>query len=117
MASEPQQSKRRNAVASVLDMFIQTLNDSKGSRGVPPAQAALESTCTLLTTMKMGSTSFLSGELVAHSTQRTTGKRDDFVDLGLSCADVCEALDRALDGKRSDDLSEPACKAIEKLTT
>ena len=43
--------------------------------------------------------------------------KDDYIDLGLSCADVCEALDRGLNGKRSDEIGEPVRKAIEKLTT
>ena len=48
--------------------------------------------------------------------QNTMDNKDDYVDLGLSCADVCEALDRGLNGKKSDDISESAYKAIEKLT-
>ena len=44
-------------------------------------------------------------------------KKQDFVDLGLYCADVCEALDRGLDGKRSNELSKPVHKAIGKLST
>ena len=43
--------------------------------------------------------------------------KDDFVDLGLSCADVCEALDRVLNRRRSDRLTESVQTAIEKLTT
>jgi len=50
------------------------------------------------------------------SVQNTMNNKDDYVDLGLSCADVCEALDRGLVGKGSGDLSEPVSKAIEKLT-
>ena len=42
---------------------------------------------------------------------------DDFVDLGKTCADVCEALDRGLKGKGSDEVGESVHKAIEKLTT
>ena len=41
----------------------------------------------------------------------------DYVNLGVSCGDVCEALDRGLSGKRSNGLSEPVRGAIEKLTT
>ena len=49
--------------------------------------------------------------------QNTMDNKDDYVDLGLSCADVCEALDRGLNGKRSDKLNKTVQKAIEKLTT
>ena len=41
----------------------------------------------------------------------------DYVDLGLSCADVCKALDRGLNGRRLDDLSQSVLGAIEQLTT
>jgi hypothetical protein len=41
----------------------------------------------------------------------------DYVDLGLSCSDVCKALDRGLDGRRLDELSQALVGAIERLTT
>ena len=34
----------------------------------------------------------------------------DYVELGLNCADVCTALDREMNGKRQDDLSTCAKK-------
>ena len=41
----------------------------------------------------------------------------DYVELGLACADVCTALNRGLNGKRLDDLSNSMCEAINYLTT
>ena len=41
----------------------------------------------------------------------------DFVDLGLSCADICKAFGWGVDGKRLDDLSKSACDAINRLMT
>ena len=41
----------------------------------------------------------------------------DYVELGLSCADVCRALDRGMGGRGLDELSQPACDAIIQLTT
>ena len=41
----------------------------------------------------------------------------DCVDLGLSCADVCKALDRGLKGRRLDELSQSVFEAIQQLTT
>lgn len=41
----------------------------------------------------------------------------DYVELGLSCADICRALERGMDGKKLDDLSKSVCDAINKLTT
>jgi hypothetical protein len=41
----------------------------------------------------------------------------DYVDLGLACAEVCKALDRGMDGKRPEDLSQSVREAINQLTT
>ena len=40
----------------------------------------------------------------------------DYVELGLCCADICRALDRGMDGRRVDDLSQSVCEAINQLT-
>ena len=41
----------------------------------------------------------------------------DYVELGLTCADVCKALERGTSGRRADELSQPVFEAIEQLTT
>jgi len=41
----------------------------------------------------------------------------EYVELGLFCADVCDALDRGINGKRFDELSQSVLKAIGQLTT
>ena len=41
----------------------------------------------------------------------------DCVDLGILCADVCDALRRGTDGKRVDELSESVRNAIGRLET
>ena len=43
--------------------------------------------------------------------------RTDYVELGLACAEVCEALNRGMDGKQLDDLSQSVRSAINQLTT
>jgi len=40
----------------------------------------------------------------------------DYVELGLSCADICRSLDRGMNGKKLDDLSQPMRDAINQLT-
>ena len=42
--------------------------------------------------------------------------QQDYVEIGLDCADICTALDRGMNGKRVDDLSQSVCKAISQLT-
>lgn len=41
----------------------------------------------------------------------------DYVELGLACAEVCQALDRGLNGRRLDELTESVLRAIEQLTS
>ena len=41
----------------------------------------------------------------------------EYVDLGLSCADICKALERGMDDKKLDDLSKSVCDAINQLVT
>ena len=43
--------------------------------------------------------------------------KTDYVDLGLACADVCNALDRGMKGRRADEFSQSVLEAIEQLTT
>jgi len=43
--------------------------------------------------------------------------QEDYVELGLACADVCTALSRGLKGKRLKHLNNSVCEAINQLTT
>ena len=42
---------------------------------------------------------------------------EEYVDIGLNCADICRALDHGVGGKRLDDLNQSVCEAINQLTT
>jgi len=41
----------------------------------------------------------------------------EYVELGLACADVCETLNRGMDRRQADELSQSILGAIEKFTT
>ena len=43
--------------------------------------------------------------------------KQDYVDLGSTCASVCRVLDRGLNGKRLDELNQSVLEAIQGLTT
>ena len=43
------------------------------------------------------------------------GNKDDYIALGLSCAEVCEVLDRGLKGSGSEELSKTVAEAIDRL--
>ena len=49
--------------------------------------------------------------------QDTMANEQDYVELGLSCADICKALDRGMNGKKLNDLGRSVCDAINQLTT
>jgi len=42
-------------------------------------------------------------------------KKADYVELGITCADVCKALNLGMDKRQADQLSQPALGVIEKL--
>ena len=50
-------------------------------------------------------------------TQDSMVNETDYVELGLTCAEICTALGRGMNGKRLDDLSRSVCDAITRLTT
>ena len=43
--------------------------------------------------------------------------KSDYVELGIACINVCQALDRGMNGRELDDLSQPVREAIVQLTT
>ena len=43
--------------------------------------------------------------------------KQDYVELGQSCARVCQALDRGLNGKQMGELNSSVFGAIEQLTS
>ena len=42
-------------------------------------------------------------------------EREDCVKLGLACADVCRALNRGLNDRKTDQLNRSVLEAIEQL--
>ena len=49
--------------------------------------------------------------------QDSMANKAEYVELGLACADVCRALDRGMNGRKLDDLSQSVFEAITQLTT
>jgi len=41
----------------------------------------------------------------------------DYVELGLSCAKICGALDRGMNGRQLEELSQSVSDAINELAT
>ena len=51
------------------------------------------------------------------SLQDFIANEEDYVELGLHCAEICKAIDRGMSGKRLDELNRSVCEAINQLTT
>ena len=117
MASASQRPRGRDGVLSTLDVIIQGLNLAKDTCGVLPAQAAFGSVSALLTMIRVCSPchNVMSSWLTFF--QDFVANKQDYVDLGISCADVCKVLNRGLEGRRLDELSQSVLGAIEQLTT
>ena len=49
--------------------------------------------------------------------QDSMANKSDYVELGLACANACKALDRGMNGRKPDDLSQSVREAIAQLTT
>jgi len=94
-----QQECQDNAISS-LNMAIDALNLAKEISSITPAKAVFGSASVVLTMVK--------DSMVNDA---------DCVELGLACANVCAALDRGLDGKQLNELSNSVCEAINQLTT
>ena len=41
----------------------------------------------------------------------------EYVDLALACADICQVLERVINGRGMDQPSQPVSKAVDQLTT
>ncbi|KAF9781673.1 hypothetical protein BJ322DRAFT_1213014 [Thelephora terrestris] len=99
MASTSQRKRGRDDDRSTLDADIQVLNHAMDACHLQPARDAFDSASALLTTIR-----------------DSTANEQDYVDIGRSCVDVCKALERGLQGRRSDKLSPSMLEAIEQLT-
>ena len=44
-------------------------------------------------------------------------KEADCVELGMTCAQVCQALDRGINGRQQEQIGQSALKTIERLKT
>ena len=52
-----------------------------------------------------------------NSNQESLANEEDYIGLGLDCADICTALNRGTNGKKTDDLRQSVREAINQLTT
>ena len=100
----------------MLNAAIEALNLAKEISSVTPAKAVFGSVSVLLVMIRVRFLGSCGSWLMIHTCQDSMVNDQDYVDLGLACADICRALDRGMNGKRLDDLSQPVRDAINQLT-
>ena len=111
-------SKRQDGTLSLLNAAIEAMNLAKELSSVTPAKAVFGSVCILLAMIKVRLLSpSCEDELRFTCIQDSMANETDYVDLGIACADVCRALDRGINGRRVDKLSQSVFEAIGQLTT
>jgi len=118
MTTKSQQPKGREGAASLLNAAIEAMNHPEKISSIQPAKAAFDSARGLLTMIRVGILPVHVGRLPADLYSQDSRINDaGYVELGLACAEVCEALDRGMNGSRVNQLSRSITGAIEELTT
>ena len=117
MTAKPQRPKEQDGSISSLDLAIEAMNLAKEVTSVTPAKAVFGSVGVLLTTIRVRLPFSTTECSVFTCSQDSMANKLDYVELGLACADVCRSLDRGVNGRRADELSQSAREAIEQLTT
>ena len=113
----PQRQRRRDTVLSSLTVAIEAINTAKDALSITPAKAALSSVVVILTMIRVGFLLVHASRLLADIyVQDSMINEGDYVDLGLACADVCQALYRGVSGRRADELSQSVFEAIGQLS-
>ncbi|KAF9781681.1 P-loop containing nucleoside triphosphate hydrolase protein, partial [Thelephora terrestris] len=100
MVTDSPQQRWQDKALSLLNAAIEVLNLAKEISSITPAKAVFGVASIVLAMIR---------DLMANE--------EDYVKLGLFCADVCQVLKRGLDGRQTDDLNNSVLAAIEKLQT
>ena len=116
MTDNSQPPKGRGRVISALNVAIDSLNIMKEATSTTPVNPIFGSVALLLTMIRVSPFFVMRCSRLIRS-QDTMANKEDYVDLGLSCADICKALERGMGGKKLDKLSKSVCDAINQLTT
>ena len=116
METESQQPKEREGVISALNGFIEVFNLAKEVSSNTPAKAVFGSVSVLLAMIRVSLLTIRWSDTDSvECAQDTMTNKADYVELGLTCADVCITLKRGLDGNNEDDLNDSVREAIKRL--
>ena len=115
MDTKSQQQKWQDSTLSSLNVAIGALELAKEISSITPAKVVFGSV-SVLTMIKVHSSSAMKCSAFTHN-QDSMANELDYVELGLSCADICRALDRGMNGRRLDEFSRSVRDATGQLTT
>lgn len=118
MATNSQRPKGRDNVLSALNVFIEVLNVAKEASCITPAQAVFTTVVVVLVMIRVRFFMFCAatGSPLTPD-QESMVNQEEYVDLGLNCAEICAVLDRGTKGKRTEDINQSVLEAINQLTT
>ena len=116
MTTKSQRPRGQDDALSSLNMAIDALNLAKETTEMELAKTVLGSTSNLLIMIKVGSLPVHVGRLLANGcAQSSSIDKVDYIELGLICASICEALNRGMGRRRVDQLSQSVLQAIKKF--
>ena len=117
MASETPRPQGSDGSLSLLNAAIEALNLAKEISSIIPAKAVFGAAGVLLTMIRVRLLWYATMNSLPTPTQDTMVNEQNYVELGLSCADVCQALQRGLTGRQSHEPNPSVLGAIGQLTT
>lgn len=116
-SSKPQKSNDRDHLTSALSTAIEGFNLAKEVINIAPAKAAFGSVTIILTMIRVRSSPLQSPLTALKYAQDSRLNEEEYIKLGIACAEVCIALSRGMNGKRLEDLNQSVSEAIVQLTT
>ena len=116
MANKSQPLETLNGALSSLNGAIDILDLAKDTTSIISARDAFGS-CSIVLTTIMVCFSGVSLLIIDLYIQDSMAKEADCVELGPTCAEVCLALERGINGRRQGHLNRLVLEAIERLKT
>jgi len=116
-SSKPQRSNDRDHSTSALNTAIEGFNLAKEVINIAPAKAAFGSVSIILTMIRVRSSRLQSALTTLKHVQDSRLNEEEYIKLGIACAEVCIALSRGVNGKRLEELNQSVSEAIVQLTT
>ena len=115
MGTKSKRSNEPDGTLSSLNAAVNFLDLARDTTSVKPARDTFRAASLLLTTIRVR---FLPGFfwlIIDWCTQDETIEEARCVELGLTCAEICRALDRGTNGRQQETLGSSILEAIERL--